>query len=283
MFKPRITAFSLLFISLCISTSSFAESDITMHQVYLAAAAGKFTEAQSMMDKVLSEHPNSAKAHFVEAELLAKQGQLNKAASELNIAEALQPGLTFAKPQSVKELKNKIGAPSPNIMQTNINNKTESTSGVKEWLPTILLLMGLVLIIWLIRFMMQRNAKAIPANKYNHAGNTNSQNTPPAGTNNTTPATGQPANGGMGSGLMGNLASGAFLGAGIVAGEALMHHFVDGHRDNDRSETPLTDTSPWETTTVSNNNDNMGGTDFGIADDSSWDDNNADYSDDDWT
>jgi uncharacterized protein len=140
MFKPRITAFSLLFISLCISTSSFAESDITMHQVYLAAAAGKFTEAQSMMDKVLSEHPNSAKAHFVEAELLAKQGQLNKAASELNIAEGLQPGLTFAKPQSVKELKNKIGAPSSNIMQTNINNKTESTSGVKEWLPTILLL-----------------------------------------------------------------------------------------------------------------------------------------------
>jgi hypothetical protein len=87
----------------------------------------------------------------------------------------------------------------------------------------------------------------------------------------------------MGSGLMGNLASGAALGAGIVAGEALMHHFVDGHRDNDRSETPLTDTSPWETTNVSNNNDNMGGADFGIADDSSWDDNNADYSDDDWT
>ena len=150
MLKPRIITFSLLFISLCISTSSFAESDITMHQVYLAAAAGKFTEAQSMMDKVLSEHPNSAKAHFVEAELLAKQGQLNKAASELNIAEALQPGLTFAKPQSVKELKHKIGAPSSNIMQTNINNKTESTSGVKEWLPTILLLMGLVLIILLI-------------------------------------------------------------------------------------------------------------------------------------
>ena len=49
------------------------------------------------------------------------------------------------------------------------------------------------------------------------------------------------------------------------------------------SETPLTDTSPWGTTNVSNNNDNMGGTDFGIADDSSWDDNNADYSDDDWT
>lgn len=53
-----------------------------------------------MMDKVLRDHPGSAKAHFVEAELLAKQDRLANAASELTTAERLAPGLPFANPQA---------------------------------------------------------------------------------------------------------------------------------------------------------------------------------------
>jgi len=44
-----------------------------MHQVYLTVGAGKFSETKSMLDKVLNEYLSSAKAHFVETELLAKQ------------------------------------------------------------------------------------------------------------------------------------------------------------------------------------------------------------------
>jgi hypothetical protein len=280
MFKPRV--FALLLISLCVTAPSFAETDITMHQVYLAASAGKFAEAQSMMDKVLREHPNSAKAHFVEAELLAKQGQFNKAANELTIAEGLQPGLPFAKPEAVQELRSKVSTSSSNVTQPNNYNNADLASGVAKWLPTILLFIGLAFIIWLIRFMMQRNSRAIPSNKYNYAGNNATQNTPPIGAGSTNPMTGQ-TTGGMGSGLMGSLATGAALGAGVVAGEALMHHFVDGHRVNNNPETSSPDTSPWGASNVSDNNDGMGGNDFGITDDSSWDDSSSDYSDDDWT
>ena len=71
--------------------------DPTLHQVYQAAQSGNFSEAQRMMDQVLHDHPNSAKAHYVEAELLAKQGRFAAAESELATAERLEPGLPFAK------------------------------------------------------------------------------------------------------------------------------------------------------------------------------------------
>ena len=106
MLKRSIITLALLFLA----APAFAEDEPTMHQVYLAAEAGKFNEAQSMMDKVLRDHPNSAKAHFVEAELLAKQGLFSNAGVELNTAERLQPGLPFAKPEAVKNLKSRISS-----------------------------------------------------------------------------------------------------------------------------------------------------------------------------
>ena len=112
MLKSPIITFALLFLAVCFTAPAFAEEEATMHQVYLAAEAGKFNEAQSMMDKVLRDHPNSAKAHFVEAELLAKQGLFSNAGVELNTAESLQPGLPFAKPEALQNLKSRIASAS---------------------------------------------------------------------------------------------------------------------------------------------------------------------------
>lgn len=57
------------------------------------------------MDKVLREHPNSGKAHYIEAELLAKQGKFAEVRTELANAERLAPGLPFAKPEAVQHLR----------------------------------------------------------------------------------------------------------------------------------------------------------------------------------
>lgn len=111
MLKPIITL-ALLFLTVGFTAPTFAEEDATMHQVYLAAESGKFNEAQSMKDKVLRDHPNSAKAHFVEAELLAKQGLFSNAGVELKTAEQLQPGLPFAKPEALQKLKSRISSAS---------------------------------------------------------------------------------------------------------------------------------------------------------------------------
>jgi hypothetical protein len=279
MLKSFITPLALLFLTLCFIAPAFSEEDATMHQVYLAAEAGKFNEAQSMMDKVLRDHPNSAKAHFVEAELLAKQGLFSKAGVELNTAERLQPGLPFAKPEVLQKLKSRIASASNGAIQPN-NARLSIPSTVNNWLPSILLILGIGLIVLLIRFMIRRNSMMMPANNY--AGNAPGPNMPSVGASGVGSVMGQPATGGMGSGIMGSLATGAAMGAGVVAGEALMHHFIHGDKNNVTPESPLPDTSPWNTSSNMSVNDDMGGTDFGIEDTSSWDDDDASDGNDDW-
>ena len=94
---------------------------------------------------------------------------------------------------------------------------------------------------------------------------------------------GQPTAGGMGSGIMGSLATGAAMGAGVVAGEALMNHFIDGDKNNVIAEPPFRETSSWNTSSDMSETDNMGGIDFGISDASSWDDDEVSDGGDDWT
>lgn len=280
MLKPIITL-ALLFLTVGFTAPTFAEEDATMHQVYLAAESGKFNEAQSMKDKVLRDHPNSAKAHFVEAELLAKQGLFSNAGVELKTAEQLQPGLPFAKPEALQKLKSRISSASHGMIQPNINIAHQSIpSAVKNWIPAVLLILGIGLIVLLIGFMSRRNSKIIPSNSY--AGNAPGPNMPPVGASGAGSVMGQPTTGGMGSGIMGNLATGAALGAGVVAGESLMHHFIDGDKNNVISELPHNDTSPWNRSSNMSGTDDMGGIDFGIEDTSSWDDDGASDEGDDW-
>ena len=65
---------------------------------------GHLDQAQQMMTQVLADHPTSAKAHYVQAELYAKEGKISPARSELGTAERLNPGLTSFSPRSVQEL-----------------------------------------------------------------------------------------------------------------------------------------------------------------------------------
>jgi hypothetical protein len=43
-----------------------------MHQIYEAATTGHLEQAQEMITQVLTNHPKSAKAHRVRAEVYAK-------------------------------------------------------------------------------------------------------------------------------------------------------------------------------------------------------------------
>jgi hypothetical protein len=90
-------------------------NDPTLKQIYEAAQAGQLDKAQGMVQQVLVLHPNSAKAHFVQAELFARQGQLPKAREALATADKLAPGLPFAKSEAIQSLRaqldGKSGAP----------------------------------------------------------------------------------------------------------------------------------------------------------------------------
>ncbi len=258
----------------------------SLHEVYQAAEAGRMDDAQRMMHEVLQAHPSSGKAHYVEAELLARQGKKELAANELATAEKLAPGLPFASAQSVSSLRASLGhtpttslggLPSPGQAAT---ANTESAPASFPW-RLLLLAVGLIAFIaWAIRFMSQRNAgQGAPASAAYGAYRPAYPQGPSQGGGMSMPEAGAPAGQGLGSRVLGGLATGAAVGAGVVAGEALMHRLMDGHTGNASSEQHFTgdqDIPDLPSTPVND----FGGNDFGISDTSSWDDGG---SDNDWT
>jgi len=106
-----VLAPTLTFGLLSFSPAAAADAEPTVAQIYHAFRAGHLAEAQGMLDQVLRDHPDSAKAHFVQAEIDAEEGHRDLARSELARAEQLKPGLPDVKPRSVQELKAKLGLP----------------------------------------------------------------------------------------------------------------------------------------------------------------------------
>lgn len=268
MFKNLL--YGLVFTAAaCFSTSAaFADNSPTLDQVYQAAYAGRLDEAQRMMDVVLKAHPNSAKAHFVEAELLARQGQMGAANEQLNQAQRLKPDLSFATPQAVQDLKSRIAA-NHHVSQSAGNQTSAYQAQSGSSFPWGLLLLGvgaIAVIMLIMRKMNAPNPASFPANYQPGMQNGNPYGGGMGG-GGMAPMGGGMGGGGMGSGIMGGLATGAAVGVGMVAGEALAHRFMDGGQN---SVAPVADNS-WG----NNSSDNMGGSDFGIADNSSWDDSSS--------
>lgn len=287
--KKTIAAL-LLFAATGTSMPIFA-AEPSLHEVYQAANSGKVEEAQRMMKEVLHSHPNSGKAHYVEAELLTRQGNTKEAANELATAEKLAPGLPFATQESVSSLRNAVSRHESNARSTASAQQQRpelapqpTQAGFR--FPWTVLAIGLgvvVFILWASRLMTRRHPVAtagMPQTDFGHyrpaytgapyGGAPQAYGTPAA-----SPATGS----GMGSQLLGGLATGAAVGAGVVAGEALMHHFMEGNKPaqgNDRAFSGFDDIPELPSTPLND----MGGNDFGISNGSSWDDGNA--SDDDW-
>ena len=260
MLRNWLVGLALAAVVLSFGASAYA-AEPTLHEVYQAAEAGNYRQAQSMMDQVLRDHPNSAKAHFVEAQLLTKQGQLAGARSELSIAQRLEPGLPFASPRAVQELEGFLSG-SPGSGQP-ARHALPSPAG--SGFPWGMLLIGaglVALIVFAVSRLRQRSAYTPqPAGATTYGGAAPGQSYSGGAMAPTAPA------GGLGSGILGGLATGAAVGAGIVAGEALMHRVFDGHR----SEAPLAD-SPGGLLEDSRPQYDAGGEDFGVSDASSWDD-----------
>ncbi|MDE2342993.1 MAG: tetratricopeptide repeat protein [Betaproteobacteria bacterium] len=232
-----------LALFLAVQAGLAAAAEPTLDQVYGAARSGHLAEARSMMQEVVRLHPNSAKAHYVNAEVLARSGDVPAARNELAQAEKLEPGLPFANPSAVQELRAQLGAR---------NGVAGSGTGSGMSWGWILVLggLGLLFVLWMVRRQAQQSAPAM----YGQPG---PGYYPPGAAPMGTPMAPM---GGGGSGILGTLATGAALGAGMVAGEALAHRLVDG---------PERGTAAPGADPVANSD--MGGQDFGVSDAGSWD------------
>ncbi|HWX30469.1 MAG TPA: hypothetical protein VNZ53_23885 [Steroidobacteraceae bacterium] len=249
---------NLLAVSLAVGALSFAlggmalaDADPTVHQIYEAASSGHLDQAQHMMDEVLRDHPKSAKAHYVQSELYAREGKFSLARTELERAEQLEPGLPRENPRSVAELKSELGL---------IRRADRPIGATKESAPhfpwvTVLILALVVGIFWM---LFRRRTTSVP---YPPGMPTTTPGAGPAGY-----GPGGPVGGGIGSTVAGGLAGGLAAGAGIVAGEALAHQLLEGGHSS-APPGPSADNS--ESNAV---NSDMGGADFGVNDPGSWDD-----------
>jgi clan AA aspartic protease (TIGR02281 family) len=96
-------------LSCVLFSAAQAAAEPTMHQIYEAATTGHLDQAQEMIAQVLANHPKSAKAHWVQAEVYAKAYKTNSARAEVLEAERLNPGLTKISAKAVRQLKTELG------------------------------------------------------------------------------------------------------------------------------------------------------------------------------
>ncbi|MGJ7531845.1 MULTISPECIES: tetratricopeptide repeat protein [unclassified Variovorax] len=289
-----------------------ATKEPTIQQIYEAANGGRMAEADAMIAKVLKNHPNSAKAHYVHAELLAMNGKLDDARDELSQAKELSPGLKFAKADSVAKLERKLEkpaeikaeppppVPSPVTAPALSPEKadTASSSGPIPWTP-----IGIVALFIVAYLVFQRRRRAttfdVPAAagapRFSRPTSDSSMGYGSADQDREYPAS-APAAASQGPGIGGALAAGAVAGVGaVVAGEVLRHllndrsddnrgstiNIFNNHRDSHgnasmgRSLWPSSDPEPEQQPDRS-----FVDNDFGIKDTSSWDDSSSSSSSD---
>jgi clan AA aspartic protease (TIGR02281 family) len=103
-----VTAIALV-LALSSRGRAVAAAEPTVHQIYEAATTGHLDKAQEMITQVLANHPKSAKAHWVQAEVYAKANKTNLARSEVREAERLNPGLTEISAKAARQLKTELG------------------------------------------------------------------------------------------------------------------------------------------------------------------------------
>ena len=264
--RNLINVLAGVFAAAILLTSNMVFAEATLPEVYKAVQSGQMAKADAMMKEVLQNHPNSAKAHYVAAELYLKEGKLEVARNHFIKAQNLAPGLPFAQAESVQKLQVQLSSGAGGSVAG--SSPSSIFSNPIFWGLIAILVVGVIIV------MKRRKAQAVQVYNAPSAGYPGAPGTPggptpypggPAG------YPGAPAAGGMGSGLMGSLATGAALGAGMYAGQALASSLMGGHDNGHQNTNP--------------NMNQVGGPasldpNFGVRDASSWDDGGASSWDD---
>lgn len=315
MLKNSSQPLRLFFACLALACAAFmangpalAQAEPTINQIYQAAQAGKLDQAQTMVQQVLILHPKSAKAHYVQAELFARQGLAARGREALAEADKLAPGLPFTKPEAVQALRTQLSATSvaaaPAKPAFGINTPATATSSVS---PGLLLILGVGvvgLVVWLIR-----RKPAAPVDYTAPASMAAASGAGPAGMGSgltgpqtfgsgmapaySQPGYGQPVYGqpgygqqpagtGMGGRVMGGLAAGLAVGAGVMAAQAIGKNLMgDSDRNTNNHGSNLNDGQSKGLEPLPGNAD-LGGQNFGMNDSAGWDDAGGDVGGGDW-
>ncbi|HET9646360.1 MAG TPA: tetratricopeptide repeat protein [Burkholderiaceae bacterium] len=233
-----------IILGLLLLWSALAFALPSVEQVQAELKAGRYVQAEQMMKEVVAARPNSAKAHYVYAEILAHNGRFEQAAQQAQEAKRIDPKVGFADPAKFSAFEQLLQreqaqarqsaqqprtggslstpvVPSPITPATTLPSRA-SGGGIPGWLWVA----GIALIAFLVWRMVssRRNAQTFPGSAASY----------PMGSG--MPMGGQMNPGGMpmqqpgaaGSGMLGTgiAAAGGFA-AGMLA-EKMLH---GGHHD----------------------------------------------------
>ncbi|PKY09954.1 hypothetical protein B1757_11695 [Acidithiobacillus marinus] len=256
----KLMGLVMVLFGLIVAPVAWAEPSVT--QVTQAIQSGRLDQAQNMMQEVLKAHPHSAEAQYLEAQVLARQGQWSGAAAALQKAEQLAPGMPFVKPQILQKFQKEVKSHQSGAQQTAAAKKG-------TWGSALVFFIGLILLIAVIAMFLRRrrqNAQLMyrggpvqgpfagmnggygpggPGSGYPHG-----------------PMGGMPQQGGgLGSSLASGIATGVGVGAGLAAGQALAgslfgDHGAAGSQGNtgDNDSLGLTNNS-WDDDQLASNDD----------------------------
>ena len=260
-----------------------ADTDPSLSQVYEAVRAGHLEQARQMMGQVLKDHPKSAKAHYVAAEVSSASGDFAQGRKELRVAEELAPGLPFAAPESVRELRDRLS-------RTSVAHTPPASAQTAGRFPLGVLALAVVAIGIVLALLLTRRRELADRYAESREGVPLQGAAPPPGSAAAGPgagpslsAAGAPPSAGTGiaSSIAGSLAGGLAAGAGIVAGEEIARHLLNSGEHDVNGHEASSPPGPEAKQDEDPRND-LGGNEFGVSGSGSWDDDDQAPRDDDW-
>jgi hypothetical protein len=77
-------------------------------EVQAAVRAGNYAQADTMMREVVEAKPQSAKAHYIYAEILAREGKFGDAATQARAAREIDPAIGFTDPAKFRSFEQEL-------------------------------------------------------------------------------------------------------------------------------------------------------------------------------
>ncbi len=163
--KKFLAAASLAVASLAF-TGGVAFAVPGVQQIESAMSRGDWQRADAGLTEVLQAHPDNARAHYLYAQVLNREGRYSEALTQVEQAKSLDPQIRFTQPQRFAQVEAKIRSDASRAGSVNTNSTGNPFTqqqlaapapqkrgpGMGMWISIAILLVGIVLVLrWTLR------------------------------------------------------------------------------------------------------------------------------------
>ena len=110
-----------------VSAAAFAAVP-TASQIEQSMTQGNWSQADSQLNEVLQAHPNNAKAHYLYAQVLDREGRSSDALAQVQQARTLDPAIKFTDPSRFNAMEARIRSDANRVNSSaNTSNSTSAS------------------------------------------------------------------------------------------------------------------------------------------------------------